>query len=433
MREKQQRRVCQVAAARPPHTPIEPEVDARRVRLVGDLDARAQVVVVEFSRRVWTPNAVAVARRSRRRAARPPSSCPGSARRRWRTGRPARARRGCRGCRPLARGRSARARPPSRRSGGAGEVRSGWHHVPPCRSLTTMPLRSYRARPARAARSASSVALAGPEHVGEIEHRSAAVPEQVGRLGERDRLARERLGLVAAALAARGSSPARRARSPASRVLGRRVASVARHSSPASSARPWAKTACASSAVVVASALPLAHGRERSTSARSAGSARSGRPRARLIHASRCATPEVSPPSALRISLASRKQALGGLERRRCMACSRASGLSVDAVASGLPRTSSRNASQRAIASATGVGSSAAAIARQPISSNSSRRRRPARAARPPRPRVSASPRTPACPRRPCRAGTASRYRPYVVASVERGEPGLGRRARAGS
>ena len=55
------------------------------------------------------------------------------------------------------------------------------------------------------------------------------------------------------------------------------------------------------------------------------------------------------------------------------IACSSASGLSIHVVATGLAVTMPRNASQRAMASSTGVGPSTAAVARQPRTSKRSR------------------------------------------------------------
>ena len=78
-----------------------------------------------------------------------------------------------------------------------------------------------------------------------------------------------------------------------------------------------------------------------------------------------------SPPSSPRIALASASSRRASAKSPR-IACRWASGFSVEARAIGLAHAS-RNASQRRIASSTGAGPSAAAEARQPTISNSSR------------------------------------------------------------
>ena len=77
-------------------------------------------------------------------------------------------------------------------------------------------------------------------------------------------------------------------------------------------------------------------------------------------------------PSWSSVSLASSRKLVRS-SNRPCIACSDASGLTISAAATGLGATSSRNPSQRRIASSTGVGPSTAAVARRPTIPNSSR------------------------------------------------------------
>ena len=147
--------------------------------------------------------------------------------------------------------------------------------------------------------------------------------------------------------------------------------------------------------MLVASTLPSPIAGSVARSARSEASASSGRPASSRAYASRCDTPALSPPSSCRIVLASSSSR----PRESCsprMACSSASGLSVDATAAGLAATSARNASHRAIASSTGVGPErgdhrAPADEREPlpVAARALARRRPPRPTpRRPRPHV---------------------------------------------